>query len=127
MYVKLNGNRKVTGILRGFDPFLNLVLEETVEETANREKNSIGMVVCCICVRALGRVGACVCPKGVTYVWNFAVHFVSTVFPSPSLRLLCVSVMAQAAPCIECIVSSTSLPFTASKTIPRRFLRFALG
>lgn len=43
--VKLNGNRKVTGILRGFDPFLNVVLEETVEETGSREKHNIGMVV----------------------------------------------------------------------------------
>ena len=46
MYVKLNGNRKVTGILRGFDPFLNVVLEDTVEESVNREKQNIGMVVC---------------------------------------------------------------------------------
>ena len=29
--VKLNGNRTVTGMLRGFDQFMNLVLDETVE------------------------------------------------------------------------------------------------
>ena len=30
--VKLNGNRTVTGVLRGFDQFMNLVLDETFEE-----------------------------------------------------------------------------------------------
>lgn len=30
--LQLNGGRKVTGVLRGFDAFLNLVLDETVEE-----------------------------------------------------------------------------------------------
>mmetsp|Transcript_1564 Transcript_1564/g.2213 ORF Transcript_1564/g.2213 Transcript_1564/m.2213 type:complete len:80 (+) Transcript_1564:90-329(+) len=29
MKVSLNGNRKVTGTLRGYDAFLNIVLEET--------------------------------------------------------------------------------------------------
>ncbi|KAH9526450.1 hypothetical protein DERF_000542 [Dermatophagoides farinae] len=29
--LKLNGNRQVTGILRGFDPFMNLVIDEAVE------------------------------------------------------------------------------------------------
>ena len=29
--IKLNGNRNVTGTLRGFDQFMNLVLDETVE------------------------------------------------------------------------------------------------
>lgn len=44
--VKLNGGRTVSGILRGFDPFMNLVIDECVEETKNGEKNPIGMVVC---------------------------------------------------------------------------------
>ena len=43
--VKLNGGRKVTGILRGFDPFMNLVVDETIEETKTGEKHAIGMVV----------------------------------------------------------------------------------
>ncbi|UYV65845.1 hypothetical protein LAZ67_3005620 [Cordylochernes scorpioides] len=43
--VKLNGGRVVTGLLRGFDPFMNLVMEETVEETKGGEKHNIGMVV----------------------------------------------------------------------------------
>ena len=44
--VKLNGGRSVTGVLRGFDPFMNLVVDETVEETKSGEKHGIGMVVC---------------------------------------------------------------------------------
>lgn len=43
--VKLNGNRKVSGILRGFDQFMNLVLEDTVEEISAQQRNNIGMVV----------------------------------------------------------------------------------
>lgn len=35
----------MTGILRGFDPFMNLVVDESVEETKSGEKRSIGMVV----------------------------------------------------------------------------------
>ncbi|KAF5175650.1 Small nuclear ribonucleoprotein g [Thalictrum thalictroides] len=42
--IKLNANRLVTGTLRGFDQFMNLVLENTVEMNGN-EKNEIGMVV----------------------------------------------------------------------------------
>jgi len=43
--VKLNGSRKVIGILRGYDQFMNLVLENTVEEVSGSERNEIGMVV----------------------------------------------------------------------------------
>jgi small nuclear ribonucleoprotein (snRNP)-like protein len=43
--VKLNGNRKVTGILRGYDQFMNLVLDNAVEEVSPNERNEIGMVV----------------------------------------------------------------------------------
>lgn len=45
--VKLNGGRAVTGVLRGFDPFMNLVIDESIEETKTGEKHSIGMVVNC--------------------------------------------------------------------------------
>lgn len=45
MSLKLNGGRAVSGILRGFDPFMNLVLDETVEECKDGQKNNIGMVV----------------------------------------------------------------------------------
>jgi small nuclear ribonucleoprotein (snRNP)-like protein len=40
--VKLNANRHVTGTLRGFDPFMNIVLDNTVDMKA---KQDIGMVV----------------------------------------------------------------------------------
>ena len=40
--VILNRNRQVTGVLRGFDQFMNIVLDSTVDEKA---KSDIGMVV----------------------------------------------------------------------------------
>ncbi|XP_056641856.1 probable small nuclear ribonucleoprotein G [Diorhabda carinulata] len=43
--LKLNGGRQVTGILRGFDPFMNLVVDESFEEFKDKSKVSIGMVV----------------------------------------------------------------------------------
>jgi small nuclear ribonucleoprotein (snRNP)-like protein len=33
------------GILRGFDPFMNLVVDESIEECRDGKKNNIGMVV----------------------------------------------------------------------------------
>eukprot|EP00898_Chlorokybus_atmophyticus_P006454 jgi/Chlat1/680/Chrsp104S01151 len=45
LQIRLNANRSVTGVLRGFDQFMNLVLDETVEEVSSSEKHQIGMVV----------------------------------------------------------------------------------
>jgi small nuclear ribonucleoprotein G len=45
--VRLNANRHVTGVLRGFDQFMNIVLDNTVDE---KLKADLGMVV---------RAGAC--------------------------------------------------------------------
>ncbi|XP_019868950.1 small nuclear ribonucleoprotein G [Aethina tumida] len=45
LQLKLNGGRNVSGILRGFDPFMNLVVDECVEECKDGSKNNIGMVV----------------------------------------------------------------------------------
>lgn len=45
MSLKLNGGRKVAGILRGFDPFMNVVIDDTIEENRDGTKNNIGMVV----------------------------------------------------------------------------------
>ncbi|XP_078284854.1 small nuclear ribonucleoprotein G [Rhinoraja longicauda] len=42
--LKLNGGRHVQGILRGFDPFMNLVVDESVEMVQGQQ-NNIGMVV----------------------------------------------------------------------------------
>jgi len=41
----LNAKRTVTGQLRGFDQFMNLVLDNTIEERSAAEKYNIGMVV----------------------------------------------------------------------------------
>lgn len=46
--VKLNANRVVIGSLRGFDQFMNLVVDNTVEVNGN-EKNDIGIVVGSFC------------------------------------------------------------------------------
>ena len=48
--VKLNGARLVTGILRGFDPFMNLVMDEAIETTKQGEQHNIGMVVSSMCI-----------------------------------------------------------------------------
>ena len=42
--IQLNANRKVSGLLRGYDAFMNLVLDEAVEESS-LQKPGIGMVV----------------------------------------------------------------------------------
>lgn len=44
LQIKLNANRVVVGTLRGFDQFMNLVIDNTVELNGN-ENNEIGMVV----------------------------------------------------------------------------------
>ncbi|XDV46285.1 hypothetical protein PO909_014205 [Leuciscus waleckii] len=43
--LKLNGGRHVQGILRGFDPFMNLVVDDTIEMASGGQMNTIGMVV----------------------------------------------------------------------------------
>lgn len=45
LFVQLNGSRKVIGVLRGYDVFLNIVLDEAVEERDGGEKVRLGMVV----------------------------------------------------------------------------------
>uniref|UniRef100_A0A3P8UYH2 Small nuclear ribonucleoprotein G n=1 Tax=Cynoglossus semilaevis TaxID=244447 RepID=A0A3P8UYH2_CYNSE len=60
LLVKLNGGRHVQGILRGFDPFMNLVVDDSVEMGPGGQQNVIGMVVIrgnsIIMVEALERV-----------------------------------------------------------------------
>jgi small nuclear ribonucleoprotein G len=43
--IKMNGNRRVSGFLRGYDQFLNLVLEDATEDATDGKKIPIGMVV----------------------------------------------------------------------------------
>jgi len=43
--VLVQGGRKVTGVLRGFDIFLNLVVDESADESVPADKVPMGMVV----------------------------------------------------------------------------------
>lgn len=43
--LQLNKGRKVSGVLRGYDQFMNLVLGNALEETTGNQKNNIGTVV----------------------------------------------------------------------------------
>ncbi len=45
IHLKINGGRTVEGVLRGYDPFMNLVLDEGIEITKQGERNQIGMIV----------------------------------------------------------------------------------
>jgi small nuclear ribonucleoprotein (snRNP)-like protein len=45
MFVHLQGGRKVSGTLRGYDLFLNLVIDDAVEETTPAQKHPLGTVV----------------------------------------------------------------------------------
>jgi small nuclear ribonucleoprotein G len=43
--VNLQGKRKVSGVLRGYDIFLNLVLDDAVDETSNTDKPKLSTMV----------------------------------------------------------------------------------
>uniref|UniRef100_A0A673SQJ0 Small nuclear ribonucleoprotein G n=1 Tax=Suricata suricatta TaxID=37032 RepID=A0A673SQJ0_SURSU len=43
--LKLNDGRHVQGILREFDPFMNIVIDECVEMAASGQQNNTGMVI----------------------------------------------------------------------------------
>lgn len=45
LFVHLQGGRKVSGVLRGYDLFLNLVLDDCLEESTAAQKFPIGTVV----------------------------------------------------------------------------------
>lgn len=45
LLLQLNSNRKVTGVLRGFDPFMNVVLDEAVEERSAEQRIPLGLAV----------------------------------------------------------------------------------
>jgi small nuclear ribonucleoprotein G len=45
LFVQLNGSRKVVGVLRGYDVFLNIVLDEAYEEKTSGQRVPIGTVV----------------------------------------------------------------------------------
>jgi small nuclear ribonucleoprotein (snRNP)-like protein len=45
LFIHLQGGRKLSGFLRAYDLFLNLVLDDVVEETTPAQKHRIGTVV----------------------------------------------------------------------------------
>ena len=45
LFIHLQGGRKVSGALRGYDLFLNLVIDDALEETTPAQKHPIGTVV----------------------------------------------------------------------------------
>ena len=45
LFIHLQGGRKVSGVLRGYDLFLNLVIDDALEETTPAQKLPIGTVV----------------------------------------------------------------------------------
>ncbi len=47
--VELQGKRRVTGVLRGYDIFLNIVLDEATEDTNPAQKHNIGQAVSLRC------------------------------------------------------------------------------
>jgi small nuclear ribonucleoprotein G len=62
LQVKLNGSRIITGTLRGYDPFMNLVIDEATENSkSGNVVHPIGMVVVrgnsVIMIEALERIG----------------------------------------------------------------------
>lgn len=54
LFVHLQAGRKVSGKLRGYDVFLNVVLDDAVDETNPADKQQIGNVVRLTAFSALG-------------------------------------------------------------------------
>ncbi|KAL7419052.1 hypothetical protein Q5752_005888 [Cryptotrichosporon argae] len=45
LFLHLQGGRQVSGVLRGFDMFLNLVVDQAFEELGAGQRRACGMVV----------------------------------------------------------------------------------
>jgi len=45
LFIQVQGGRKVSGVLRGFDIFLNIVLDDGLEETVAGQKIPLGQVI----------------------------------------------------------------------------------
>ena len=43
--IRMNAGRRVTGVLRGYDQFMNLVLEESTETIGKDEKIDLGTIM----------------------------------------------------------------------------------
>ena len=55
--VKLNGNRRVQGTLRGYDQLMNIVLENASEIISEDDTHEMGKVVCFLCFFVFHRLG----------------------------------------------------------------------
>lgn len=49
LYLHLQGGRELSGVLRGFDMFLNLVMDNAFEELGGGVRKPCGMVVSLSC------------------------------------------------------------------------------
>lgn len=45
LFVHIQGGRQISGVLRGYDMFLNLVVDQAYEELGGGERKPAGMVV----------------------------------------------------------------------------------
>lgn len=66
--IQLNGNRKITGVIRGFDAFMNVVVDDAVEEKPSvRVPMGLSMIRgnSIVMIEAMERV-VCVKPYPVT-------------------------------------------------------------
>lgn len=45
VFIQLNGSRQITGVLRGYDIFLNIVIEEAVEKKKDGEVVQVGTAI----------------------------------------------------------------------------------
>ncbi len=43
--IRMNASRRIVGVLRGYDQFMNLVLEDVEEITQNEEKVPLGTIM----------------------------------------------------------------------------------
>jgi small nuclear ribonucleoprotein (snRNP)-like protein len=50
LFVHLQGGRKVSGTLRGYDLFLNLVIDNALEESTPAQKHPLGTIVRVSCI-----------------------------------------------------------------------------
>ena len=56
--IQLNGSRKIIGILRGYDIFLNITLTDALEVDSKGEKMIIGATVCICFFRGVDEEGS---------------------------------------------------------------------
>ncbi|KAF3631158.1 putative small nuclear ribonucleoprotein G [Capsicum annuum] len=117
LQIKLNANRQVVGTLRGFDQFMNLVIDNTVEVNGN-EKNEIGMVVIrgnsVVTIEALEPVA-----RPQTHVQNFIRHTMTMWgHECPIVRLPVERLMASLRRPEQCNNESTLDPCRICLVIP---------